>query len=111
MSAAALAVVPATAAHAATGECTVFYATTTCTTETIRSNASGHYIDVFAGESFPANPICNAGSIRWKVVDADNGVVVRRGSGDTRLRITGLYGRYYARLDNCPRMLVRIDNV
>lgn len=112
VSAAALVVVPATAAHAASAECTVFFATTTCTTGVIPSNASGHYLTVRAYESStPANPICGTDSIRWKVVDADNGVVVRRGTGNTNLRISGLYGRYRARIDACPRMVLRIHNI
>ncbi|MEU5881019.1 hypothetical protein [Spirillospora sp. NPDC047279] len=97
-------------AHAAIAECTVFYAWTTCSTPTIPANAGLHFVDVFTHESFPPNPICNAGEIRWKLIDADNGVVVGSGSGDTRTRIGGLYGRYYGRLDTCPRMRMAIDN-
>ncbi|SIR00573.1 hypothetical protein SAMN05421833_105116 [Microbispora rosea] len=56
-------------------------------------------------------PLCDASEIRWKVVDATTGHVVGRGTGATdRWRISGLTNSYYGRLDNCPRMTIRIHN-
>jgi hypothetical protein len=110
--AAGLTVVRATPALAAYNECTVVWFTTTCSTKAIPANKSDHYVHVTTYESWGpfGNPICWPSEIRWKVVDADNGVVVGRGSGKGSWTINGLYGRYYGRIDTCPRMTISIEN-
>ncbi|OPG02250.1 hypothetical protein B1L11_42925 [Microbispora sp. GKU 823] len=115
MAAAALAVgagvtvLPAAPAWAANSECTVQNFWTTCSTGNL--SAVNGWIEVTTFESYIGNPLCDASEIRWKVVDATNGHVVGRGTGATnRWRISGLTNSYYGRLDNCPRMTIRIHN-
>jgi hypothetical protein len=109
-------IVVASPAYAASDECTIFWGLRNCTTGTISTSAgmpgqASYFVDVFALEGFPANPVCNAGSIQWQLIDAGNGQIVGYGYGDTRTRINGLYGRYYGRLfDTCPRMRLVIDS-
>jgi hypothetical protein len=108
-------IVAAPSAYAAADECTVFYFQTGCTTGTISTSAGmpgepSYFVNVRAFEGSPPNPICNAGEIKWQLIDANNGQIVGYGYGDTHTRINGLYGRYYGRLfDTCPRMRITLD--
>ncbi|MBG0831740.1 hypothetical protein HS041_28890 [Planomonospora sp. ID67723] len=107
-----LAVGTATPASANSSECTVPWGWTTCTTGRVAADPNGHFVEISTWESPKPfnNPICSESEIRWKVVDAITGDVVRRGSGKvTDLRIDRVYSQYVARLDNCPRMTVHLS--
>ncbi len=106
----AVVVLTASAANAGTAKCEVGLFGNACTSTSIAANSSGHWIDYrVEGGGVPCY------SADYRVVDSDNGAIVKSGhvgSGSTSGRITGLYGKYHIRVYNsCDDAVGTIDNV
>jgi hypothetical protein len=93
-------VVAASPAHAAVSGCTIFTPwRSSCSTGSVKPNASYHFVDWRVVSS-----TCSA---NWRVVDAGNGVTVGSGSvpnGRTQTgSIYGLYSQagYYLTVSSC----------